>query len=55
MKKADMAYVISHSEVWEGGSENWLLKHCTKEQLEDLMWQLEDAENDYYDSYYGWG
>ena len=49
MTKKDMAEIIASSPVWNGASASWLIKNCTKEQLKDLMWQIEYAEEDYYE------
>jgi hypothetical protein len=50
MTKEDMAYIITKSPVWDGASASWLVKHCTKAELKDILDQVEEAENEYY----GW-
>lgn len=54
MTKADMAYIITKSPAWDGQNADWLVKHCTKQELEDIYDQIEEAEEDYYGWYYGW-
>lgn len=49
MKKADMAYIITHSPVWDGASAQWLMDHLTKEQLQDVYDRVKEAEEDYYE------
>lgn len=49
MKKADMAWMITHSPVWDGASAEWLMKHCTREQLQDVYDRVKEAEKDYYE------
>ena len=50
MTKADMAYIIIKSPAWDGQNADWLVKHCTKQELKDIYNQIEEAEEDYY----GW-
>ena len=54
MTKADMAYTITKSPAWDGASKEWLIKHCTKQEIKDIYDQLKEAEDDFYDSYYGY-
>ena len=48
MTKADMAYIITKSPAWDGASKEWLIKHCTKQELKDLYDQVEAAEEEYF-------
>ena len=53
MTKSEMAYIITESPAWDGRSAEWLIKHCSKQEIKDYYDELNEAENDYYDNLYG--
>ncbi len=52
MTKTEMANIITKSPAWDGASAEWLIRHCTKQELKDIYDQIEFAERDYYEDYY---
>lgn len=49
MTKREYAQAICMSPAWDGQGVEWLIAHCSKEELEELFWQIDDAEAEYYE------
>ena len=52
MKKSEIIEILIDSPVWSGTKNKKALMKYSKEELQDALNEIEDAENEFYDEMY---
>lgn len=46
MTKREMAEIIAASPAWDGARADRLVSICTKQELREILWMLDEAEDE---------
>ena len=52
MKKAEIIEMLINNSIWDGTTDKNILMKYSKEELKDMLQEMEDAENEYYNTIY---